>query len=169
LGGVGGHSTRQVLVLHLPGRPAVSAARGAYYAGPGNRFWPILFETGLTSRRLQPEEFRLLPAFGIGLTDIAKSVSGPDASIPGGAFDRERLATSIRATRPACLAFNGKAAAAAFLGQPSRLISYGQAPARPDFPVIVVLPSTSGAASGFWDQEPWFVLARRFARPLPAA
>jgi TDG/mug DNA glycosylase family protein len=146
---------------------AVSAARGAYYAGPGNRFWPILFETGLTSRRLRPDEFRLLPTFGIGLTDIVKSASGADAEIPAAAFDRERLITSIRAVQPACLAFNGKAAAAAFLRQPSKRIPYGPGPSLPDFPSIMVLPSTSGAASGFWDREPWFALARRFAQPTP--
>src|SRR3954464_11234255 len=58
-----------------------SAARGAYYAGPGNRFWDILAETGLTPRRLAPEEYGLLPQFGIGLTDIVKSQSGVDADI----------------------------------------------------------------------------------------
>ncbi|MDE0408815.1 MAG: mismatch-specific DNA-glycosylase, partial [Alphaproteobacteria bacterium] len=49
-----------------------SAEVGAYYAGSGNRFWRILHETGLTPRLLGPEEFRLLPEFGIGLTDLAK-------------------------------------------------------------------------------------------------
>ena len=56
----------------------VSAARGAYYAGPGNRFWSILAEIKLTPHQLKPDEFRLLPTFGIGLTDIAKTVSGID-------------------------------------------------------------------------------------------
>jgi TDG/mug DNA glycosylase family protein len=51
----------------------VSAQRGAYYAGPGNRFWQILADTGLTPRLLKPEEYRLLPSFGIGLTDLASS------------------------------------------------------------------------------------------------
>ncbi len=32
----------------------VSAQRGAYYAGPGNMFWPTLHGAGLTPRRLQP-------------------------------------------------------------------------------------------------------------------
>ena len=48
-----------------------SAAAGAYYAGPGNKFWRILHESGLTPRRLAPEEFALLPDVGIGLTDLA--------------------------------------------------------------------------------------------------
>src|SRR4051794_32803818 len=47
----------------------VSAARGEYYAGPGNKFWDILAVTGLTPRRLLPHEFRDVLDFGIGLTD----------------------------------------------------------------------------------------------------
>ena len=42
---------------------AVSAARGAYYAGPGNKFWRILAEVGLTPRRLEPSEFRMLAEY----------------------------------------------------------------------------------------------------------
>ena len=63
---------------------AVSAARGAYFAGPGNRFWSILAEIKLTPHQLKPDELRLLPTFGIGLTDIAKSVSGADSRLPIG-------------------------------------------------------------------------------------
>ena len=58
---------------------AVSAARGAYYAGPGNKFWRILAEVGLTPRRLEPGEFREVLNFGIGLTDLVKTHSGSDA------------------------------------------------------------------------------------------
>jgi len=65
----------------------VSALRGAYYAGPGNRFWATLAATGLTPRRLAPEEFPQLLRFAIGLTDLAKSVSGADVDLPHHAFD----------------------------------------------------------------------------------
>ena len=41
---------RLVLCGTAAGR--VSALRGQYYAGPGNLFWPLLAETGLTPRRL---------------------------------------------------------------------------------------------------------------------
>ena len=33
----------------------VSAARGAYYAHPQNRFWSALYAFGLTPRQLEPE------------------------------------------------------------------------------------------------------------------
>ena len=59
----------------------MSALRGAYYAGRGNRFWPTLYEIGLTPRLFRPEEFGLLPGLGIGLTDLAKDVFGSDRVI----------------------------------------------------------------------------------------
>jgi len=43
-----------------------SATARAYYAGPGNRFWSILHDTGLTPRRLAPHDFRCLPEWGSG-------------------------------------------------------------------------------------------------------
>ncbi len=139
---------------------AASAAKGAYYAGPGNRFWPTLHKIGLTPHRLRLEEFALLLEMGIGLTDIAKAVSGQDAEIPIHAFDRVRLTTNIRNARPAHLAFNGKKAAAMFLGLPTGRIPYGRIhKLLPDFPPLTVLPSTSGVASSFWDISHWRVLA----------
>jgi double-stranded uracil-DNA glycosylase len=145
---------------------AVSAARGAYYAGPGNRFWSILHRIGLTPRQLQPEEFPLLPQFGIGLTDIAKHVSGADSDLPANAFDPTGLAARIRTVRPEVLAFNGKKAASLFLGLAGAQISYGHAVGPDDFPAVFVLPSTSGAARGNWDEGPWFELARRQGQGL---
>ena len=61
-----------------------SARVGAYYAGPGNKFWRVLYEVRLTPRRLQPNEFSILPQFGIGLTDLVKTVSGGDRWLKSG-------------------------------------------------------------------------------------
>ena len=63
-----------------------SAQVGAYYAGPGNAFWPTLHEVGFTPRRLAPSEFRDLPRFVIGLTDMCKLRSGSDTEIGTGGF-----------------------------------------------------------------------------------
>lgn len=152
------------LVLCGTAPSPASARRRAYYAGPGNRFWPILAETGLTPRQLAPEEYELLPEFGIGLTDIVKSASGVDADIPGDAYDAASLAQRIRAVRPRHVGFVGKNAAARFLGLASARLAYGPAMAPADFPPIFVLPSTSGAARGAWDTQPWHALARRVKR-----
>jgi len=142
---------------------AVSAARCEYYAGPGNRFWRILAETGLTPHRLEPAEFRAVLAFGIGLTDIVKTASGADADLPRAAYDVAGLAERIRACRPRMVAFNGKNAAAAFYRRPSAGLGYGRAEPVDGFPPVWVLPSTSGAASGAWNAAYWHALAREAA------
>ena len=53
-----------------------SAKRGAYYAGPGNRFWKTLFEIGLTPRVINPSAFRTAVDHGIGFTDLANTPRG---------------------------------------------------------------------------------------------
>ncbi|HEY5333123.1 MAG TPA: mismatch-specific DNA-glycosylase, partial [Solirubrobacterales bacterium] len=78
--------------------PGTASARaGAYYAGPGNRFWATLHEIGLTPVLLQPAEFARLSEFGIGLTDISKTASGSDREVGRSSFDRERLEAAIAA------------------------------------------------------------------------
>src|SRR3954451_18965091 len=54
-----------------------SGATGHHYAGPGNQFWRLLAEAGLTPPLLRPVEGRLLPEFGLGLTNL---VARPTAS-----------------------------------------------------------------------------------------
>ncbi len=135
---------------------AVSARAGAYYAGPGNKFWDVLHRTGLTPRRLAPAEFPLLPEFGIGLTDMAKHYAGADAGIRRSHDDPAALAAKIARFRPAILAFNGKRAAKAFVGGD---IGYGRLDLTPDGTVLFVLPSTSGAAARYWDEDPWQTVA----------
>lgn len=140
---------------------AVSAARGAYYAGPGNRFWPILAETGLTPHRFQPGEFPALLRFGIGLTDICKTVSGQDDALPRHGFDRNRLGTAMALYRPRFLAFNSKRAAAEFYAIPTGRLTYGVQPPLAEMPEMWVLPSTSGLACRAWDAAPWHAMAQR--------
>jgi double-stranded uracil-DNA glycosylase len=137
--------------------PGTASARaGAYYAGPGNRFWLTLHEVGLTPVLLAPAEFTRLPEFGIGLTDISKSASGSDQEVRRQGFDPARLAATIAAASPAHLAFNGKNAARGALG---RRVDYGRQSEQLGGASVWVLPSTSGAARGFWDIDPWRELA----------
>jgi double-stranded uracil-DNA glycosylase len=132
-----------------------SAERGAYYAGPGNRFWPILHETGLTPRQLAPEEFTELPQYGIGLTDVSKTHSGMDHQLASDAFDVGGLIKRLDAARPAVVAFNGKGAAQAVLGRP---VGYGVQSESIAGAQLHVLPSTSGAARGHWVADYWHEL-----------
>src|SRR4051812_26958101 len=44
--------------------------RDHYYASPGNNFWECVHLSGLTPRRLRPEEDRTLVEHALGLTDL---------------------------------------------------------------------------------------------------
>jgi TDG/mug DNA glycosylase family protein len=145
---------------------ARSARLGAYYAGPGNRFWPTLHEIGLTPRRLEPAEFARALESGIGLTDLAKRHSGADADLPPDAFDRDGLRARIAAHRPRLLAFTSLTAAAIFLGR--RRVTAGEQPERIGATRLFALPSPSGRARGHWSIAPWRALASA-ARGVRAA
>ncbi|MBL3569237.1 hypothetical protein BV509_06540 [Rhodovulum sulfidophilum] len=128
-----------------------SAELGLYYAGRGNRFWPVLYRAGLVPEPLAVGcEARLL-ALGIGLTDLAKGAWGMDTAVPATAHDPDRLARFVEIWRPRSLAFNGKRAAQVFLGV--KRLGYGQFDH--DGLPVWVLPSTSGAASRYWDEAVW--------------
>ena len=77
---------------------AVSARVGAYYAGPGNRFWRTLHRVGLTPRLLAPAEFHTVLRYGIGLTDLCKTESGADADLSRHADDAAALGDKIART-----------------------------------------------------------------------
>jgi len=134
----------------------VSARRGAYYAGPGNAFWPTLFKVGLTPRLLMPEEYPEVVQYGLGLTDLAKTVYGQDHTLRAGNFDRARLRENILEYRPRMLAFTSKRAAKEFLAYP---VEYGMQSERIGSTGLFVLPSPSGAARRYWSEAPWYKLA----------
>lgn len=136
---------------------AASARRRAYYAGPGNAFWPTLHRVGLTPRLLRPDEYGELLEFGIGLTDLAKEVSGNDDILARGDFDVARLHALVARYRPRLLAFTGKRAAQQFVGRP---VDYGSLCERVGDTRLFVLPSPSGAACRYWSRAPWHELAR---------
>ena len=143
-----------------PGR--ASAAAGHYYANPGNRFWALLHATGLTPRRLAPQEDRLMPAFGLGLTDLCKTRAGQDAELSPGDFDTARMLAAVAAVRPRALAFTSLTAARVALGQaaPGRLAPDPRLPGV----ALFALPSPSGLARSHFRIGPWEELAAFLGR-----
>lgn len=139
-----------------------SARTGRYYAGPGNQFWATLHATGLTPRQLRPTEFRELPRYGIGLTDVCKHASGNDCDLEGSDFDVAGFWQRVSDHRPGIVAFNGKQAAKIALGLSA--VNYGSQSATHAGVPVFVLPSTSGAARGHWDVSVWHNLAHRSHR-----
>ena len=154
---------RLVFCGTAPSRASASAR--AYYAKPGNRFWPALHAAGFTPRLFQPSEYERLLELGLGLTDLCKGHSGNDDELPRGALDADALRAKIREHRPAVVAFTSKNAAKAFLG---RQVDYGWQAERVGATRLYVLPSPSGQATRFWDERPWRDLAAA-VRPRGAA
>ena len=136
-----------------------SAREGAYYAHPGNSFWRVLHDAGLTAHRFAPAEFPRLLDLGIGLTDLAKRHSGNDADLPREAFDVPALLAKIERYRPRLLAFTSKTAARAALGHP--IAACGRQRECLGTTEVYALPSPSGQARRHWDVRPWRELALR--------
>lgn len=139
---------------------AESARQRAYYAHPQNRFWRTLHEAGLTPRLLAPAEYPLLPEFGLGLTDLAKFVSGMDRQLPAGALGRAaqaNLREKIEAHAPRALAFTSLTAGRRFLGRADA--RFGPQQEHIGETAIWVLPSPSPTAGWNFDIAPWRALA----------
>ena len=145
----------------------ISFKARAYYANPGNAFWPTLHAVGLTPERLAPQRYPELLGLGIGLTDLNKTEVGSDHELTAEAMDAVSLHAKLRRFKPAAVAFTSKNAASLALGVKSP--AYGRQAAPLEGAVAFVLASPSGRARSFWTIEPWreaaaFVAERRLRR-----
>lgn len=142
---------------------AVSARLGLPYAGPGNKFWPVLADSGLTPRLMSPAEFRELPRHGLGLTDINKTEWGADSDLAGSGDDADALRAKVETFRPAILAFTAKRPAQVFFRAAFGVggVDYGRQELCLGETEIHVLPSPSGLAVRWWDPSFWHALGAR--------
>jgi TDG/mug DNA glycosylase family protein len=136
-----------------------SADLGHYYAHPGNRFWRTIHEVGITPRRYEPHEFPALLKLGIGFTDVCKLGAGMDHQALAFPVDIPAFREKMRRYRPDTIAFTSKKAASLFYGRSTKAVTLGCQPNLEDFPIVFVLASPSGAASGHWSVQPWQELA----------
>jgi len=140
-----------------------SAAAKAYYAKPGNKFWPTLHSTGITPRRFQPHEYPQLLPLGIGLTDLCKIHSGVDAELPEDAFDLDVFRQKMQRHAPRVIAFTSKNAAQNALGTK---VDYGLQETTLGRSQLFVLPSPSGLATRFFDPAIWQALSNHISTRL---
>lgn len=105
-----------------------SAQIGHYYGYPGNRFWWLLHQSGLTDRLLRPEEDHTLLNLGYGLTDIVARPSKSSNDLAGWELraGRADLLDKLDRFRPRIACYNGKGVYAALTGKPSP--AYGRQP-----------------------------------------
>ena len=128
----------------------------AYYAGPGNKFWKTLYNIGLTSNQLKSEEFKQLIKYKIGLTDICKTDFGNDNELDSSKYDVNGFNLKMLRYKPKNICFNGKNSAKVYLNK--KKVDYGIQNEQIGNSEVFVLPSTSGAASGYWDINKWKLL-----------
>lgn len=87
---------------------------------------------------------------------MCKTRAGSDLEVGESGFDVAGLLERLQRAAPAYVGFNGKKAGQVVLGRP---VAYGPQPERLAGAEVYVVPSTSGAARGFWDEKHWLELA----------
>lgn len=124
-----------------------SARVGHYYAGRGNQFWPIMYESGVIPEPLGYEDDRRMLEFGIGMTDLVKRPTRGIEEIERQEFAEGRvlLAQKLEEMRPRVIAFNGKIVYEKFSGRPCKL---GLQKEQLYGAQVFVLPSTSAQNAG---------------------
>lgn len=99
-----------VRVLFVGINPGVrSATVGHHFAGPSNRFWKLLYESGLVSERIGYEDDERLGEWGYGITNLVPRASpGIDDLRPAEYTAGWRaLERKIRKYKPAVVALVG--------------------------------------------------------------
>lgn len=131
--------------------PSLMAAhRGRYYAGPGNHFYKLLYESGLTSRCLNYEEDYKLLQYGIGLTNIVTRATKSSADLKrteikeGSKIIEEKL----KLYKPKIAVFNGKCIYEVFANKMGNF-NFGLQLERINETAIWVTPSSSARCANF--------------------
>lgn len=119
-----------------------SAAKGHYYARPGNLFWWALEESGIIGGPVEPEMDASLMDRGIGFTDVAKRPSKSASELSRAEFSAGAsvLVEKLERFQPLVACFNGISAFAHCFGPGAKP---GPRPERIGRTRIYVVPSTS--------------------------
>src|SRR5271154_4043715 len=134
------HGMKLVIVGCNPGDR--SARVGHYYAGRGNEFWPLLYESGVIQELLEHRDDKRMIEFGIGLTDLVKRPTRGYEELGREEFAEGRIVLSQKFEQyaPQVIAFNGVSTFANFAQRPCKP---GLQKARLYGAQVFVLPSTS--------------------------
>ena len=140
-------------VLLVGINPGVRSAEiGHHFAGHSNRFWKLLYESGLVSEPIGSEDDARLPEFGLGITNlIARPTPGINTLKPIEYVEGERiLRRKVRRWRPPVVAFVGVTLFRAVFARPASLpVVVGAQPERFEEAQVFVLPNPSGRNANF--------------------
>ncbi len=147
-----GPGTRVLLVGINPG--IRSATIGHHFAGYSNRFWKLLYESGLITEPLTAEDDARLPEWGLGITNLIRrptpgvATLRPEEYVAG----LRTLRRKVRRLRPEVVAFIGVSLYRAIAGVKGA-IPLGEQRGTFDGARIVVLPNPSGRNAHFSYRE----------------
>ena len=139
-------------VLFVGINPGIrSALTGHHFAGFSNRFWKLLYESGLVPERIGCEQDGQLPDWGYGITNIVpRPTPGIDTLRPQEYVDgRVRLRRKIYRYRPEVVAAVGVTVFRALFPDRRGPVALGWQPERIGASRVFVLPNPSGRNANF--------------------
>jgi len=108
---VSDHLKEGLKIIFVGFNPSIrSSELRHHYANPNNRFWKILYESGLTSRKYPAAEDEKLLEIGYGFTNIVQRPTKAADEITKEEYNegREILKKKIEHYRPTVVCFVGK-------------------------------------------------------------
>ncbi len=128
-----------------------SAQTGHHFAGYSNRFWKLLFESGLVPEPVTFEDDDRLPDYRFGITNIvARATPGIDSLRPEEfVAGRLILRRKILRYRPRVVAMVGITVYRAMFPERRGKVTLGQQPDRVGQSVVFVLPNPSGRNANY--------------------
>ncbi len=158
-----------VRVLFVGINPGIrSAAIGHHFAGYSNRFWKLLYDSGLVREPLRPEDDDRLPEFGYGITNlIRRATPGIDTLRPSEyAAGLGALRRKIRRFHPRVVAFVGVTLFRAVFAKKTAPVALGPQEEEFEGARVFVLPNPSGrnAVYSYAQMRTAFAGLRRFSR-----
>ena len=139
-------------VLFVGINPGIrSAAIGHHFAGYSNRFWKLLFESGLVPEKITAEEDTRLPGWGYGLTNlIPRQTPGIDTLRPGEYVAGLRaLRRKVRRWRPRIMALVGVTLFRSVFQRAAGPVPLGLQPDMFESAHVFVLPNPSGRNANY--------------------
>ena len=141
-----------VRVLFVGINPGIrSSLTGHHFAGFSNRFWTLLFESGLVPERITYTDDDRLPEFGFGITNIVpRPTPGIDTIAPGEyVTGRVKLRRKILRYRPPIVAMVGVTVFRAMFPERKGAVTLGPQRVRIGDTQVFVLPNPSGRNANF--------------------
>ncbi len=128
-----------------------SAETGHHFAGYSNRFWKLLFESGLVKERITFEDDDRLPSMGFGITNIcARATPGIDTLLPEEyVVGRAKLRRKILRYKPKVIAMVGVTVFRAMFPERKGAVALGLQPETIGGAAVFVLPNPSGRNANF--------------------